>query len=622
LKLPDDTEAKLVIPTPDSTLGAVLESMESMTKAVLYARVSGEKQQKEGTIESQIAELKRQIAAAGHELVKEYIDDGHSGKYLDRPALDELRTALKTNTFDAVYFLCADRIARNPTHQTIIIDELLKQKKQIIISGQDYKENPENKLTLNMLGAFAEFESAKIHERMRRGAHHHLRKGQISSTGCHTFGYDYLRKTPTQVPALVINEEQAPVVRSIFEMFANDGFRLSQITRTLEERGIKTLTGNSFWSKEYIRVVLKNETYAGTRYFNRIMKYRQASGDGKRSKGYKQVYRDREEWIAVKVPAIISQELFDKVQERLRVQADHYRKPKIQAFLRGFVRCGECGRLYASAHFYVKRLLSDGKVRVHHRGQYMCSRRWNEHSHHDPNRIGRCRNSSIQTHILDGTIVDTIRDVMFDPKKLTPCVDRGEHVDDPNTARELARIAGQTNILDERRRRLIDMYATERMTREEYTDASRALDEDIVRLKRERAKLTDAVRNAGREDMLDASIRQFCTNARARFEACADLDAKRQFLRDHVEKMVFNRGKITITGSVPIQGVAPSQAKLPFRIEGEVNRAVVRSRASRKLWPDERSTSWVPAVPADVSLAPVQSRSRRELASPPLQQVV
>jgi hypothetical protein len=45
---------------------------------------------------------------------------------------------------------------------------------------------------------------------------------------------------------------------------------------------------------------------------------------------------------------------------------------------------------------------------------------------------------------------------------------------------------------------------------------------------------------------------------RARSRACADLDAKRQFLRDHVEKMVFDCGRITITGSVPIQGAAPT----------------------------------------------------------------
>jgi hypothetical protein len=66
-------------------------------------------------------------------------------------------------------------------------------------------------------------------------------------------------------------------------------------------------------------------------------------------------------------------------------------------------------------------------------------------------------------------------------------VERDEHVNDPNAARELARIADRSNILDERRRRLIEMYARERMTREEYTNASRALDEDIVRLKRESA---------------------------------------------------------------------------------------------------------------------------------------
>jgi site-specific DNA recombinase len=79
--------------------------MKGMTRAALYARVSTDAQQKGGTIESQIVEVRKQIAAAGHELVKEYIDDGYSGAYLDRPGLEELRAALKTNTFDAVYFL-------------------------------------------------------------------------------------------------------------------------------------------------------------------------------------------------------------------------------------------------------------------------------------------------------------------------------------------------------------------------------------------------------------------------------------------------------------------------------------------------------------------------------------
>jgi DNA invertase Pin-like site-specific DNA recombinase len=86
-----------------------------MKRAVLYARVSTDAQQKEGTIGSQVLELKRQIAAAGDVLVKVYLDDGYSGSLLDRPGLEELRRDVRTPLFDAVYFLDTDRIARDCT---------------------------------------------------------------------------------------------------------------------------------------------------------------------------------------------------------------------------------------------------------------------------------------------------------------------------------------------------------------------------------------------------------------------------------------------------------------------------------------------------------------------------
>jgi hypothetical protein len=112
-----------------------------MKGAVLYARVSTDTQQKEGTIESQVLELKRQIAAAGDVLVREYVDDGYSGTRLDRPGLEELRRDIRTPLFDAVYFLDTDRIARDVAYQTIILGELLKYDKQIIIKP-DYVNNP------------------------------------------------------------------------------------------------------------------------------------------------------------------------------------------------------------------------------------------------------------------------------------------------------------------------------------------------------------------------------------------------------------------------------------------------------------------------------------------------
>jgi len=85
-----------------------------------------------------------------------------------------------------------------------------------------------------------------------------------------------------------------------------------------------------------------------------------------------------------------------------------------------------------------------------------------------------------------------------------------------------------------------------------------------------------------------AAIQQFCATGRRGSRACADLDAKRAFLRDHVERIVFDHGKVTFSVA-PAQGAV--QGSLPFRIEGEVE------KGSRRRWPQRRTIgSWVPSI--------------------------
>jgi site-specific DNA recombinase len=332
-----------------------------MTKAALYARVSSDAQQKEGTIESQVAELKRQISAAGHVLARQYIDDGVPGPLLDRPALNQLREDAKGDVYHVVYFLDADRIARLVAYQTIIIEELLKCGKQIIIKGQNYADNPENKFTLQMLGAVAEYEHAKIIERTTRGRLHRLRQGEMTSTGHLIFGYDYVSKTPTAPCALIINDAQAAVVRSVFEMFASGRYGLVTICRHLEEQQILTRKGKSLWDNDRIKTMLKNETYAGTRYFNQTTVTKDAMREGKKMiRG--RVHRDRAEWIAVKVPVIVSRELFDKVQERLARHNERYCRPQTHYLLSGLVQCGCCGSRGSSSRRWLRVVRPSGKV--------------------------------------------------------------------------------------------------------------------------------------------------------------------------------------------------------------------------------------------------------------------
>jgi site-specific DNA recombinase len=241
-----------------------------MRNAVLYARVSSDVQRKERTIESQITALKSQVKEAGDVLVREYVDDGYSGARLDRRALDELRNDTKTNLFDVIYFLNTDRIARDVTYQIIIIAEILKQRKQLIINGRDYVENPENKFTLTVLGAVAELERAKIIERLSRGKQHKLRQGHLPAQGSQLYGYDYIRKTPTSPGTFVVNEREAVVVRGMFEMYASGNIGLSRISRYLEETNAPRKTGRKAWDRQQVNNMLKNETYVGIKYFNTL----------------------------------------------------------------------------------------------------------------------------------------------------------------------------------------------------------------------------------------------------------------------------------------------------------------------------------------------------------------
>jgi len=300
-----------------------------MKKVALYARVSSELQQKERTVESQVMELKRQIAAAGDVLVKEYVDDGYSGAQLDRPALDQMREDVKNDLFDAIYFLNTDRIARDVAYQTIIIAELLKHKKQIIINGKDYVHNPENKFTLTVLGAVAELERAKIIERTNRGKQHRLKQGYLLGYGHNTYGLTYVKRTDTSPASYVINEPEAAIVRYIFETYAKGEVGINRITQHLEASGVPTRHGRALWNVAQLKYLLKNETYTGVRYFNteRYVKAQRITRRGEQVSYEKRVPRDRTEWIGIKIPAIISQELFDEVQARIKYNQRCYRNP-------------------------------------------------------------------------------------------------------------------------------------------------------------------------------------------------------------------------------------------------------------------------------------------------------
>ncbi len=134
-------------------------------KAALYARVSTLDQEPE----NQLTELRRYVDARGWS-AQEFIDKGISGAKHQRPALDALIKDAKRRRFDVVVCWRLDRLGRNLRHLILLIDELQALGVAFISLHEGIDATtPAGRLQLHVLGAIAEFERARIAERVRAG---------------------------------------------------------------------------------------------------------------------------------------------------------------------------------------------------------------------------------------------------------------------------------------------------------------------------------------------------------------------------------------------------------------------------------------------------------------------
>ena len=353
-------------------------------RAARYVRVSTEQQTRNTSIPNQLEQTQSYIDARGWELVQTFVEPGESGASLDRPALSACRSAAKSGAYDVLLVYDLDRFNRNLRDLLNLRYEFQELGLEVwsICDNLEMTSCDESAFIQTVLrGVFSQIEREKIRRRMQSGREYAVRAGKWIG-GRTPYGY-----TTDREGRLIVDEEEAGIVRSIFGWVCDDHQSTYQVARRLTALGIPTPQAkrgvasrrdnqgeqglSTRWTSGSVQYLLHNETYTGVWHF------------GKRSK---------RQPVPVDVPAVIDHATFDRAQAAVTANRRRTQQPKYPYLLRGLIRCA-CGAAYC------------GQTPVHgpkvFPSRYVCLARMD---YRKQKRETRCEAPNVPAHELEESI--------------------------------------------------------------------------------------------------------------------------------------------------------------------------------------------------------------------------
>ena len=508
----------------------------------IYARVSTDVQEARGTIGSQLAVLRERVAGEGHELVAEYTDEGVSGARLDRPGLDALRDAAEAGQIEGVWCLFGGSPGphvRLPGHRPRralaprgcgVVPRHAADRGRSAGAAADPGTGGDRRVRARQDRRALPARQAVACPR---------RRGRRLEGAVRLSSHRPRRWAAARLEAF---EHKAAVVRRIFDDYVRKDLSMRRIAKGLNQDGVRSLAGRDVWSVSTIGRILRNEAYVGRVYYNRTEAVPQRGRTGRT----RQMARSPDQWIAIPVPAVLKEDLFEAAQ---RVSRDNSRWSPRRAepghwLLRGLVKSGHCG-VGVSCH---KMRGRNGTV---HR-YYYCR-------NHDPLRAGgedrRCPERNIRADELDAFVFERVRDTLLRPDVLLAgahAVSARRKPDaDELVQAQLAKLQRRIDAVAAERRRLADLYQGDFIDRGELLRRGKELQErrkvlheqgDALRAQREQLAQHNAMRQriAGFSSVVHATIDHL------------DFEQRQKLLRQVVDQVCVSGWRVEIKLQIPL----------------------------------------------------------------------
>ena len=312
-------------------------------RVTFYARVSSEKDEQLNSLDNQITYYTDLIKKNPHwDYVPGYIDEGISGiSTQKRENFNQMIEDAKSDMFDFVITKEISRFARNTLDSIQFTRELLKNGVGVFFQNDNINTlDEDSELRLSIMSSIAQDELRKLSSRIKFG-HQQAIKNHVVLGNSRIFGYDKKDKK------LVINEEEAKMVRELFELYATDQYSMKQIEDIFWNRGYRNRNGNKI-AHSTMANTISNPKYKGYYVGNKVKIVDMFTK--------KQHFLPPEEWVMFKdetgdiVPAIVTEELWEAANAVLdRRSKDVKNRQNIcnhANLLTGKLFCTHCGKAY------------------------------------------------------------------------------------------------------------------------------------------------------------------------------------------------------------------------------------------------------------------------------------
>ena len=432
-------------------------------RVCFYARVSTDKDEQLHSLQSQISFFNEYISKVPNwEFIGSYIDEGISGiQVKKREEFLRMIEDAKRHKFDLILTKEISRFSRSTLYSIMYTQELLSNGVGVYFLNDNINTIlPDSELRLTMMSSIAQDEVRRLSERVSFGMKRSIDNGVV--LGCSNI-YGYVKDKGK----LVIDEEQAEMIKIIFDRYANTTDGLSKVSRYLYSLGYKSRTGKRIDTTILTRII-ENPKYKG--YYcghkSKVLDYR--------TKQKKRL--NESDWIIYKdyenVPPIVSEEIWERANIKLRERQDSFTNRAVnkKVFQNRYTYSG---KIYCGCHNLTYHRSSAGKRKNSPVWECQVYRRES---------LKGCSNPRVIEFELDEVFKDMFnklfkrRNIIFD-EILNECK---SYLETNNNEIEIKSFESKIIVLNVKKDKLLELVMEEYLSKEDYKKQVDLINEDLT----------------------------------------------------------------------------------------------------------------------------------------------